>query len=39
MLIREYTNKAHSFLDQIDVLEERKSHLRELSEFLIDRQG
>ena len=39
MLIREYTNKAHSFLDQIDVPEERKSHLRELSEFLIDRQG
>ena len=38
-LIREYTNKAHSYLDQIDVPEERKSYLRELSEVLIDRQG
>ncbi|CAM3243535.1 polyprenyl synthetase family protein [Empedobacter stercoris] len=38
-LIREYTNKAHSYLDQIDVPEERKTYLRELSEVLIDRQG
>lgn len=38
-LIREYTNKAHTFLDEIDVPEERKAYLRELSEVLIDRQG
>ena len=38
-LIRMYTNKAHQYLDQIEVSDERKVHLRELSEILIDRQG
>lgn len=38
-LIREYTNKAHQFLDQIEVADDKKVHLRELSEILIDRQG
>ena len=38
-LIREYTNKAHQYLDQIDVPDDKKVYLRELSEILIDRQG
>jgi len=38
-LIREYTNKAHQYLDKINVPDEKKVYLRELSEVLIDRQG
>lgn len=38
-LIREYTNKAHQYLDKINVDDEKKVYLRELSEVLIDRQG
>ena len=38
-LIRMYTNKAHQFLDQIEVADDKKVYLRELSEILIDRQG
>ncbi|WP_313578573.1 polyprenyl synthetase family protein [Chishuiella sp.] len=38
-LIREYTNKANDYLNAIDLPEEKKVYLRELSEVLIDRQG
>ncbi len=38
-LIREYTNKAQAILNDIDVAEEKKGYLKELSEILIDRQG
>lgn len=38
-LIREYTNKAHQFLDKVNVEDDKKIYLRELSEVLIDRQG
>jgi len=38
-LIREYTNKANDYLNAIDIPEEKKVYLRELSEVLIDRQG
>ena len=38
-LIREYTNKAHQYLDKINVADDKKVYLRELSEVLIDRQG
>ncbi|WP_313376154.1 polyprenyl synthetase family protein [Chishuiella sp.] len=38
-LIREYTSKANEYLNAIDIPEEKKVYLRELSEVLIDRQG
>lgn len=38
-LIREYTNKAQLILDSINVVDEKKGYLKELSEILVDRQG
>lgn len=37
-LIKEYTAKANQLIDEIDIPEERKYYLRELSAILIDRQ-
>ncbi len=37
-LIKEYTNKATSLIDELNIPDEKKYYLRELSDMLVDRQ-